>query len=141
LGHGFTVLPLPPTSEPKMHQGTPSSAVPAPLSICPTPFPKDLYDLAVRIQPAYNAVYANITRDVAFLDRVMGGVVSKVDEFQGELWRAWKACREDLVQVGLRERCLIKDLKSTLLCLAFATGTLPLGLPSPYFHNRSIELG
>jgi hypothetical protein len=105
LGHGFTVLPLPPTSEPKMHQGTPSSAVPAPLSICPTPFPKDLYDLAVRIQPAYNAVYANITRDVAFLDRVMGGVVSKVDEFQGELWRAWKACREDLVQVGSRERC------------------------------------
>lgn len=53
----------------------------------------------MRIQPAYNALYVNITKDVEFLDRVMGGVVSKVDEFQGELWRCWKECRDDLVQV------------------------------------------
>lgn len=92
LSRGFTLLPPSPTNPP-------TSAIPAPLSLCPTPFPRDLYDLAVRIQPAYNALYVNITKDVEFLDRVMGGVVSKVDEFQGELWRCWKECRDDLVQV------------------------------------------
>jgi hypothetical protein len=92
LSRGFTLLPPSPTNPP-------TSAIPAPLSLCPTPFPKDLYDLAIRIQPAYNALYVNITKDVEFLDRVMGGVVSKVDEFQGELWRCWKECRDELVQV------------------------------------------
>ncbi|KAJ9121782.1 hypothetical protein QFC22_002404 [Naganishia vaughanmartiniae] len=91
LSHGFTLLPPNPTSPP-------TSAIPAPLSLCPTPFPRELYDLAVRIQPAYNALYVNVTKDVEFLDRVMGGVVSKVDEFQGELWRCWKECRDELVQ-------------------------------------------
>ena len=101
LGHGFTLLP-PHTAE-SPSTSAPTSAIPAPLSICPTPFPKDLYELAVKIQPAYNALYVNVTRDVEFLDRVMGGVVSKVDAFQGELWRAWKSCRDDLVQVSSDE--------------------------------------
>lgn len=99
LSHGFTLLPPNPTNPP-------TSAIPAPLSLCPTPFPRELYDLAVKIQPAYNALYVNVTKDVEFLDRVMGGVVSKVDEFQGELWRCWKECREDLVQV--RESWLLR---------------------------------
>ena len=30
----------------------------------------------------------------------MGGSVSLVDDFQGELWRGWKSVRNDLVQVG-----------------------------------------
>lgn len=97
LGHGFTLLPphTPQTGP------IPTSSIPAPLSLCPSPFPKDLYKLAVKIQPAYNALYVNVTRDWVFLDKVMGGVVSKVDEFQGELWRAWKSCREELVQVDV----------------------------------------
>ena len=47
----------------------------------------------------YNALYARIALDWEFLDRVMGGSVSKVDSFQGELWRGWKNVREELVQV------------------------------------------
>jgi hypothetical protein len=96
LGHGFTLLP----PHTRQTGPIPTSSIPAPLSLCPSPFPKDLYELAVKIQPAYNALYVNVTRDWVFLDKVMGGVVSKVDEFQGELWRAWKSCREELVQVG-----------------------------------------
>ncbi|WVQ97915.1 glutathione synthetase [Kwoniella sp. CBS 9459] len=91
LSHGFTLLP-PNSSNP------PTSAIPAPLSLFPTPFPRKLYELAVSLQPIYNALYARIALDWDFLDRVMGGSVSKVDDFQGELWRGWKEVREELVQ-------------------------------------------
>ncbi|WVF69870.1 glutathione synthetase [Kwoniella sp. CBS 6097] len=91
LSHGFTLLP-PNSSNP------PTSAIPAPLSLFPTPFPRKLYELAISLQPVYNALYARIALDWEFLDRVMGGSVSKVDEFQGELWRGWKKVREELVQ-------------------------------------------
>ncbi|WWC87112.1 glutathione synthetase [Kwoniella dendrophila CBS 6074] len=91
LSHGFTLLP-PSSSQP------PTSATAAPLSLIPTPFPRTLYNLAIELQPLYNALYARITLDWDFLDKVMGGSVSKVDSFQGELWRGWKSIRDDLVQ-------------------------------------------
>lgn len=91
LGHGFTLLPPSPTNPP-------TSAIPAPLSLLPTPFPRRLYREAIALQCAYNALYVEVARDTAFLDEVMGGSVARVDEFQGELWRAWKAVREELVQ-------------------------------------------
>ncbi|WVO16558.1 glutathione synthetase [Cryptococcus depauperatus] len=91
LAHGFTLLPPGFTNPPTL-------AIPAPLSLLPTPFPRPLYELAVSLQPVYNALYARIALDWQFLDRVMGGSVSKVDDFQGELWRGWKSIRDDLVQ-------------------------------------------
>jgi hypothetical protein len=94
LSHGFTLLP-PNSAHPPTH------AIAAPLSLFPTPFPRTLYELAREIQPIYNALYARIALDWEFLDRVMGGSVSKVDSFQGELWRGWKMVRDELVQVSL----------------------------------------
>ncbi|WWC67776.1 glutathione synthetase [Kwoniella pini CBS 10737] len=91
LSHGFTLLP--PQSD-----NPPKSAISAPLTLLPTPFPRKLYELAISLQPLYNALYARITLDWEFLDRVMGGSVSKVDSFQGELWRGWKSIRNDLIQ-------------------------------------------
>ncbi|KAK4686189.1 glutathione synthase, partial [Tremellales sp. Uapishka_1] len=91
LSHGFTLLP-PQSTQPPTH------SIAAPLSLLPTPFPRTLYELAKEIQPIYNALYARIALDWNFLDRVMGGSVSKVDTFQGELWRGWKMVREELVQ-------------------------------------------
>lgn len=92
LSHGFTLLPPNPTT-PQTHTFA------APLSLFPSPFPRHLYDLAKEIQPVYNALYARIALDWDFLDRVMGGSVSKVDSFQGELWRGWRRVRDELVQV------------------------------------------
>ncbi|ORX35272.1 putative glutathione synthase [Kockovaella imperatae] len=90
LSHGFTLLP-PDSTTPPTHTFS------APLSLFPTPFPRGLYEWAKDLQPLYNGLYARIAMDWEFLDRVMGGV-AKVDSFQGELWRGWKSCREDLVQ-------------------------------------------
>ena len=92
LSHGFTLLP-PSSSTPPTH------TFPAPLSLFPTPFPRDLFNLAKEIQPLYNALYARIALDWEFLDKVMGGSVAKVDDFQGELWRGWRRVRDELVQV------------------------------------------
>lgn len=102
LAHGFTLLP-PNATTPPTH------TFPAPLSLFPTPFPRHLYDLAKEIQPLYNALYARIALDEQFLDRVMGGSVSKVDSFQGELWRGWKKIRDELVQVSWSRRFVASE--------------------------------
>jgi glutathione synthase len=93
LSHGFTLLP-PQTPTPPTH------AFAAPLSLFPTPFPRELYFLAREIQPIYNALYARVALDWEFLDRVMGGSVSLVDEFQGALWNGWKKIRGEIAQVS-----------------------------------------
>ena len=91
LAHGFTLLPPAPTFPP-------TSTVAAPLSLFPTPFPRALYHLARELQPLYNALYARIALDWAFLDSVFAGV-SEVDAFQGSLWKGWKSVRDELSQV------------------------------------------
>ena len=97
LSHGFTLLPPNPTT-PSTHTFA------APLSLFPSPFPRNLYQLAKEIQKTYNVLYARVALDWEFLDRVMGGSVSKVDSFQGELWRGWRKVREELVQVTVLPR-------------------------------------
>lgn len=96
LSHGLTLLPPGnPTPTPPTHSIT------APISLFPTPFPAQLYSLALELQPVYNALYARVALDWQFLDRVFEGT-SKVDAFQGELWRGWKQVRDGLVQVSRR---------------------------------------
>lgn len=89
LSHGLTYLPA----------GYPTpiaSAIHAPFSLFPTPYPRDAFNRARKLQHAYNVLYARIAQDVDFLDRVMGAEVGvgKVDEFTGALWNGWKAIRD-----------------------------------------------
>lgn len=111
LAHGFCLLPAPsaPSASPGPSASTstapvpPTSAVPAPLSLLPSPFPRSEYDKARRLQVVYNALYARVALDEAFLDRVMAGV-ARVDSFQAELWNRWKGVRDKLrqpLQLGL----------------------------------------
>ena len=87
LMHGYALRPPQP-------RGPPNAASPAPLTLLPTPFPRRLYDLAVSISPIYNALYARIALDWAFLDDVMDGV-AQVDPFQARLWEGWKSVRDE----------------------------------------------
>jgi len=97
LSHGLLYLP------PAERQPTiPSSAIHAPISLFPSPFPRDLFEQGRRIQRAYNLLYARIAMDEEFLDKIMGAEegVGKVDDFIGQLWTGWKKLREKgLVQV------------------------------------------
>lgn len=77
-----------------------TSVIHAPFALYPSPFPRQLFDLAIDIQTTYSELYARISTDFDFLEQVIGGNVSKVDSFQGELWKIAKAVREEgLVQV------------------------------------------
>lgn len=75
----------------------PTSAIHAPFSLLPTPFPRFLFERAKRLQNLYNVLYARVALDVEFLDRVMGAEigVGKVDSFTRDIWTGWKQAREE----------------------------------------------
>lgn len=90
LAHGLLYLPVSPRPT------LPTSAIHAPLSLVPSPFPRRLFHFAQRIQSTYNVLYSKIAMDEDFLDRVMGTEVGvgKVDDFVGQLWTGWKELRD-----------------------------------------------
>lgn len=117
----------------------PSTAIHAPFSLFPSPFPRRLFEKAQRIQKAYNILYARVTVDENFLDNVMGAELGlgKVDDFIGELWRGWKQLREvGLVQVRPNHRRI--EYTSEMRGLANSSGLVPLRL-SPSFMPRRRE--
>ncbi|OCH89932.1 glutathione synthase [Obba rivulosa] len=92
LSHGLNYLPVADVQPP-----APTSAIHAPLALFPSPFPRNLFSLARRLQRAYNVLYARVALDEEFLDNVMGEEkgVGKVDQFTGQLWRRWKRLRDE----------------------------------------------
>ena len=92
ISHGLLYLP------PAEHQPTiPSAAIHAPVSLFPSPFPRKLFELALRLQNTFNVLYARIAMDDEFLDQIMGAEtgVGKVDDFIGHLWTGWKQLRDE----------------------------------------------
>ncbi|KAG0698823.1 glutathione synthase [Suillus ampliporus] len=94
LSHGLLYLP-PSPSNTQPH--IPTTAIHAPLSLLPAPFPRAQFQSARSLQRVYNILYARVALDTPFLDKVMGAEVGvgKADEFIGMLWRGWKAIREE----------------------------------------------
>jgi len=94
------LLYLPPAEQ---HPIIPSAAIHAPISLFPSPFPRELFEQCCRIQRTYNILYARIAMDEEFLDKVMGAEqgVGKVDDFIGQIWRGWKKLRD----AGLAQVC------------------------------------
>jgi hypothetical protein len=89
LSHSLVYLPIDPPSPPR-------SAIHAPISLVPTPFPRHLFQKALRIQRLYNLLYARIASDDEFLDEFLGeNGVSSVDEFTKEQWKGWKEAKKD----------------------------------------------
>lgn len=86
FGHSLIVRHAPGTSG--------STIINAPFSLYPTPFPRELFNAALKIQPLYNKLYARITNDYEFLQMVIGGAVVKVDSFQASLWSLYNNLRE-----------------------------------------------
>ncbi|PFH54004.1 hypothetical protein AMATHDRAFT_78746 [Amanita thiersii Skay4041] len=96
FAHGLLYLPSIYPQPP-----APNSAIHAPISLFPSPFPNKLFLQAKRFQRIYNVLYSRIAMDEEFLDQVMGAEtgVGRVDDFIGQLWKGWKQLREQgLVQ-------------------------------------------
>jgi len=87
LSHGLLYLPLTDSPPP-----TPTSAIHAPITLFPTPFPRHLFENAIKLQAACNVLYARVATDEKFLDQIMGAEegVGKADDFVGTLWKGWK---------------------------------------------------
>lgn len=49
----------------------------------------------IRLQSAYNALYAHVASDSAFLHRIIGTSVAHVDSFTGSLYKIYCAVRDD----------------------------------------------
>lgn len=74
----------------------PTSALHAPFTLVPSPFPKYLFELAQSLQPIYNRLYSYIACHTLLLDQVLGDEtgIGRVDPFTGKLWRGWKNLRD-----------------------------------------------
>lgn len=113
LAHGIVYRPVvvAPATAPAS-----DSAIHAPFSLFPSPFPRPLFDKAQAIQPAYDLLYAQVSSNHTFLQRVIGESVVHVDEFQKQLWDIYVAVKDDLVQplsLGLfRSDYLLHDAQS-----------------------------
>ncbi|KAJ7094015.1 hypothetical protein B0H15DRAFT_1020657 [Mycena belliarum] len=133
LSHGLLYLP------PIQPQPTiPNSAIHAPLSLFPSPFPGRLFLLARRLQSMYNILYARIAMDVQFLDSVMGSIegVGKVDEFVGQLWTGWRSLRDE----GLVQPLQLGLFRSDYLLHA-GLNDEPLSLKQVEFNTISSSFG
>lgn len=98
LSNGLVLRP--PTSSTEAAYTRPGqSVIHAPYALYPSAFPRKLFQQAMDLQAAYNRLYADVTVDDAFLDKVIGGAVSKVDEFQGRLYDIWKQVKKE----GIRQ--------------------------------------
>ncbi|KAK4048152.1 Glutathione synthetase [Microbotryomycetes sp. JL221] len=92
LANGLVYRPV---AEPGSARPSTTSAIHAPYSLMPSPFPKSLYEQALELQPLYNALYAHVTVRDSFLEDVVGGTVAKVDEFQRKLYEIWIAVKSE----------------------------------------------
>lgn len=92
LAHGLVLRPV--ASSPSAPLSL-TTGIHAPYSLYPSQLPRHLFQQALDLQPAYNELYARVTADDAFLERVVGGAVSKVDEFQGRLYELWKTVKAE----------------------------------------------
>jgi hypothetical protein len=109
LSHGITVRPV--QSSERDHL-----ASHAPVTLFPSLFPRNAWEQALKVQTAYNLVYARIANDVDWLGQIMNEYVAfaivyvrlvDVDDFVRQLWEVYQEVKnEGIVQVHAMERIL-----------------------------------
>jgi glutathione synthase len=79
----------------------------APVSLLPTPFPRGAFELAVEVSPFFAELSDLVSRDHAFLETTLSGVL-ETDAFTKRLWDVYIACG---AQAG-RHRCEVGVLRA-----------------------------
>jgi len=77
-------------------------AVPAPVTLVPSPFPRACFDEAIAVQTDYNKLYAH-----AALESWLGPIIESirdVDEFVAKLWDVHLAVKS----AGYKQVCLLR---------------------------------
>ncbi|KAG0026008.1 hypothetical protein BGZ81_006699, partial [Podila clonocystis] len=96
LSHGLVVRPPPtPLAKDDPHHATLSTGViNAPVSLFPTPFPKQAFHDAIQIQPLFNQLVHDISEDDAFLKEIMESL-SHVDDFVKRLYDMYLTVKKE----------------------------------------------
>jgi Eukaryotic glutathione synthase, ATP binding domain len=146
LSNALQYLPRGTTSE---TSANPAQAIHAPFTLFPTPFPRKLFEQARKVQRIYNVLYARVSWDKDFLDKVFNEI-GDPDDFCVILWKRWKTAEKNIFQVSsmcyttlaflFPESChfISAGMKSMLIC-AFAVEYpryIPIGLSLARNNNR-----
>ncbi|KAJ4145331.1 hypothetical protein LMH87_004186 [Akanthomyces muscarius] len=83
-GHGLVVRP-PPTVIAAEADPRTVAAVPAPVTLFPSPFPRQCFAQALGVQTTYNELYAAVSRNEEFIEDTVKQVIEG-DEFIKNLW-------------------------------------------------------
>ncbi|GAA5986277.1 hypothetical protein JCM11641_004876 [Rhodosporidiobolus odoratus] len=136
LAHGLIVRPFPTDSSNPSSIST-TSAIHAPYALYPSPFPRDLFQQAIDLQPLYNALYARVTADDDFLEEVVGGAVAKVDEFQRRLYEIWKTVKKE----GIKQPLSLGLFRSDYLLHSPPSSPSSLSIKQVEFNTISSSFG
>ena len=96
---------------------TPAAFTHAPVALLPTPFPRDVFELALRVSPHFAALSDAVSRDDAFLREHLAGVI-RTDDFTERLWRVYESCGAQAgrhpVELGILRSDYMLDVPSGL---------------------------
>ena len=92
----------------------------APVSLLPTPFPRGAFELAVEVSPFFAELSDLVSRDHAFLETTLSGVL-ETDAFTKRLWDVYIACG---AQAG-RHGCEVGVLRADYMPVSYTHLTLP----------------
>lgn len=95
----------------------PAAFTHAPMALLPTPFPRDVFELALRVSPHFAALSDAVSRDDAFLREHLAGVI-RTDDFTARLWRVYESCGAQAgrhpVELGILRSDYMLDVPSGL---------------------------
>ncbi|KOS17649.1 Glutathione synthetase [Escovopsis weberi] len=84
IANGLAIRP-PPAVVPSAADPAGITAINVPVTLFPSPFPRQCFEQARAVQRAYNELYASVSRDEAFIEETVKQV-SDGDEFIRNLW-------------------------------------------------------
>tara|TARA_B110000977_G_scaffold200338_1_gene290478 strand:+ start:1749 stop:3269 length:1521 start_codon:yes stop_codon:yes gene_type:complete len=87
----------------------------APISLLPTPFPRDVFDLAVAVSPRFAELSDLVSRDHEFLQEQLSGVL-ETDDFTKALWNVYEQsggqAGRSKIEVGILRSDYMLDVPS-----------------------------
>ncbi|WAQ87561.1 hypothetical protein PtA15_8A465 [Puccinia triticina] len=112
-----------------------------PFTLLPSPFPRDQFEKAKRVQTAYNQLYLNIATSPALIREVLGTSIAKVDGFVGRLYELWEAAEKEAGEAGETQVGLGIFRNDFLLHQAGQEPSQPLVIKQVEFNTVSVSFG
>ncbi|PLW07308.1 hypothetical protein PCANC_26995 [Puccinia coronata f. sp. avenae] len=111
-----------------------------PFTLFPSPFPRDQFEKATRIQTAYNQLYLNIASSPELIREVLGKSIAQVDPFVGGMYELWEKLEKEEAEDGVEEHCSLGIFRNDFL-LHQSGLDQPLVIKQVEFNTVSVSFG